>query len=139
MDQLHEWLNGLIKGHGGVIGLFDNTSALHRWLITSPEISSMISKFQTLFLPSSTSNELHHSENDSYRRLFRRQVYAVIDTFRAKGNPFADESDLLYNISTKELVPAERKAILPQLEKIGDKRYSEFVTELLINPGFFLG
>lgn len=44
MDQAHEQQNELIKGVGGVIGLTENP-ALHRWMVSGPEIARIVSEF----------------------------------------------------------------------------------------------
>lgn len=39
-DQIHEQLNAIVKGDGGVIGITENESALRRWMIAGPETCS---------------------------------------------------------------------------------------------------
>lgn len=45
MDQAHRQQNELIKGVGGAIGLTENPSALHRWMVSGPEIARHVSEF----------------------------------------------------------------------------------------------
>ena len=37
IDHAHEQSNAVIKGKGGAVGITDNPSALHRWMIAAPE------------------------------------------------------------------------------------------------------
>ncbi len=36
-DQVHEQLNAMVKGDGGVIGITENKAALTRWMVAGPE------------------------------------------------------------------------------------------------------
>ena len=35
-DQVHEQLNEIVKGDGGIIGITENDAALRRWMIAGP-------------------------------------------------------------------------------------------------------
>ena len=41
-DHVHEQLNAVLKGDGGIIGITENESALKRWLIAGPEMARII-------------------------------------------------------------------------------------------------
>jgi len=46
IDQAHEQNNALIKGDGGAVGLTENPSALHRWMVAGPEVSRVVEEFE---------------------------------------------------------------------------------------------
>ncbi len=47
IDQAHEQNNAIVKGDGGAIGLTENSTALHRWMVSGPEMARLIGEFQT--------------------------------------------------------------------------------------------
>ena len=60
-DQIHEQLNAIVKGDGGVIGITENEGALRRWTIAGPEVSRMLSEINTKHF----SKHDHHNEQIS--------------------------------------------------------------------------
>ncbi len=47
IDQAHEQNNAIVKGDGGAIGLTENSTALHRWMVSDLEMARLIGEFQT--------------------------------------------------------------------------------------------
>ena len=47
IDQAHEQNNAAVKGGGGAVGLTENPVALHRWMVSGPEVARAINEFQT--------------------------------------------------------------------------------------------
>ena len=47
-DQLHDQNNNLIKSNGGATHLLnrDNSAALEKWEVTTPEIAMLLSEFE---------------------------------------------------------------------------------------------
>ncbi len=41
-DQVHEQLNAMVKGDGGVIGITESETALRRWMVAGPETSRIL-------------------------------------------------------------------------------------------------
>ena len=41
-DQVHEQLNAMVKGNGGVIGVTENEAALTRWMVAGPETARLL-------------------------------------------------------------------------------------------------
>ena len=39
-DQVHEQLNAILKGDGGIIGITENEAALTRWAVSGPKTAS---------------------------------------------------------------------------------------------------
>ena len=46
-DQAHEYANAIIKAVDGAIGLTENPSALRRWMVAGPEVSHLVSLYET--------------------------------------------------------------------------------------------
>jgi hypothetical protein len=89
LDQAHEQQNELIKGVGGVIGLTENPSALHRWMVSGPEIARLVSDFECNFQGPVKDNDTHHHEqNTATQTQFLRDVTSLSDAMKGKGQPF---------------------------------------------------
>jgi hypothetical protein len=39
---VHEQLNAMVKGDGGVIGITENESSFRRWMVAGPEIAQLL-------------------------------------------------------------------------------------------------
>ena len=48
IDQAHEHNNAMIKGEGGAVGLTEDESALQRWMVTGPEVSSLVARYEAM-------------------------------------------------------------------------------------------
>ena len=44
-DQVHEQLNALVKGDGGVIGITQKDDTLRRWSVSGPELARVLSEY----------------------------------------------------------------------------------------------
>ena len=62
-DQIHEQLNAVVKGDGGVIGITENESALRCWMIAGPEMARIISEISVKHSPKSKCSH-HESRAD---------------------------------------------------------------------------
>ena len=45
IDQAHKQNNASVKGDGGAVGLTENPAALHRWMVSGPEMACLIKEF----------------------------------------------------------------------------------------------
>ncbi len=63
IDQAHEQNNTIMKGDGGAIGLTENSTALHRWMVSGPEMTRLIGEFQTSDEKKKQSTETCHHKN----------------------------------------------------------------------------
>ena len=44
-DQVHEQLNAMVKGDGGVIGITENDDTLRRWSVAGPETARVLAEY----------------------------------------------------------------------------------------------
>ena len=44
-DQIHEQLNAVVKGYGGIVGITENDDALRRWMVAGPEAARMLLEY----------------------------------------------------------------------------------------------
>src|SRR6218665_2691212 len=63
-DQFHEQNNKMIKSDGRAIGIFDNESALIKWMVAGPDIARIITEFEDVASigSQSTLHESHHED-----------------------------------------------------------------------------
>ena len=66
-DQAHEENNKFVKIDGGATGIFENESALLKWVVAGPMVSDMLKKADVLSGKTSEFNH-HHEENESYNK-----------------------------------------------------------------------
>ena len=43
--QVHEQLNAMVKGDGGVIGITENEAALKHWMVAGPEVVRLLTEY----------------------------------------------------------------------------------------------
>jgi len=68
-NQIHEQLNALVKGDGGIIGITENESALRRWMIAGPDMARIVSIKQFKDPKSS-----HHEQTPNTQSRFVKNV-----------------------------------------------------------------
>ena len=62
LDQAHEQANATIKAEGGAIGLTEDPSALHRWMVAGPEVSCLVSLYEIEAQTNETSEHTVHRD-----------------------------------------------------------------------------
>ncbi|CAB3987554.1 Hypothetical predicted protein [Paramuricea clavata] len=109
IDQVHEQNNALVKGDGGAVGLTENPAALHRWMVSGPEMARLIQEFEISTDKKKTTDLRHHEDTEHAQTAFNRDVCSLVNTIDHFGNPFCEDScDLLVldnrNIAEKAIV-----------------------------------
>ena len=115
IDQAHEQNNALVKGEGGAVGLTENPSALHRWMVSGPEIARIINEFEASMVTEcmeTEHSEKHHEDTRSLQSLFYRDVVSLTRTIEEMGNPFMEETDDLFALDTKQIMSLDALARL---------------------------
>lgn len=128
VDQAHEQLNKIIKGTGGIIGLTQDTVSLVKWSLCGPILSELIEDFKQSIWDENT-DVFHHDEGKKRQLSFAADVRNLIDVIRSKGNPFLDRTEDLVNLDG---VISEDSQSVFELEKVGQKQYSEFVKKVIV-------
>ena len=126
-DQIHEQLNAVLKGDGGIIGITENESALRRWMIAGPETARIISELRV-----KQSKCDHHEQTTSTQNRFASNVQSVIDAFNEMGNPFTETSSDLFAIDTKIIMADQVVQSIKEAEGLGRKQYEAFVDERMV-------
>ena len=130
VDQAHEQNNAKVKGDGGAIGLTENPTALHRWMVAGPEMVRLLEEFESS--KKSASYNLHHEQTKHAQQSFFNDVKQLSDTIEKMGNPFADFSPDLVVLDTRDIMdPLVSDTVRRKLETLGEEQYQTFVNERL--------
>ena len=127
-DQNHEKINAKIKRVGGAMGLTENETALQRWLICGPEISRLLDEFESINEGVNHMRE-HHDFSDSVQSIFHEEVKSLLSALEDVGNPSDDDSNDLFDLETKIVVPETIAQNLYKLENVGEKQFRDFIEQ----------
>ena len=127
-DQNHEQKNAKIKGVDGAIGLTENETALQSWLICGLEIFWLLDEFERINEGVNHVRE-HHGFCDSVQSVFHKEVKSLLSALKDVGNPFDDNSNDLFDLETKIVVPETIAQNLYKLENVGEKQFRDFIEQ----------
>ena len=91
IDQAHEQNNKLVKGSGGAVGLTDNLSTFHRWMVAGPKQARILTEFENQLLESKEHSYQQHEHSYSNQQLFKTQVKSLSEVISCMGNQFLDD------------------------------------------------
>ena len=126
-------MNACIKGDGGVVGLTDDPNGLQRWLIAGLEVARAIGEFQDAMEPVHKDNteepleSKHHEENESWQKLFVKDVRSLTSSIEELGNPFEEDSKDTRQIADISVMETVRLAY-----KVGNDQFDLLVKERLM-------
>ena len=106
-DQAHEQNNACVKGDGGDVGLTENPSALHRWMVSGPEMARVISEFEASTERRETDSR-HHEENRHVQKSFEEDVRDLTASVRDLANPFKETNSDLLVLDSRDLAESRR-------------------------------
>lgn len=128
-DQVHEQLNAMVKGDGGVIGITENEAALLRWMVDGPETARLLNEYNEKHSRIKNENGRHHEQIPSIQKNFLAHVKNVIEVIDGLGNPFSDTSIDLYTLDNKIIMPDNVIDAIRTAEDIGQTQYHKFANE----------
>ena len=86
-DQVHEQLNALVKGNGGIIGITENENALEHWVVGGPQLAQIVSEYESHNVMKKD-NEQHHEQIPRVQKAFLSQVKDLVPCGGKTWNPF---------------------------------------------------
>lgn len=132
-DHSLEWLNGIGKKAGGIIGITKTKSALSRWALSYNMRACVASQTREMF-------DLHIDDdltpNEATSSRMKRDnsdetcILEVLKTFRAFET--AETCGQLVNIATKDVATSDIQDSLLNAEKLGKQQLREFVSQRLV-------
>ena len=126
-DQVHEQLNAVVKGDGGIIGITENDAALRRWMIAGPETARVLIEYNDYQPINKNDTARHHEQIPSVQKMFLSHVKNVTEVMEELGNPFADASTDLYSLETKQIMSKRVVEAVRSAEDMGIMQYQKFV------------
>ena len=133
IDQAHEQNNALVKGDGGAVGLTANPAALHRWMVSGPEMARLIKVFQVSTEKIQSVDFRHHEQKKSKQLAFAQDVKLLTETIEEMGNPFTEDSSDLLVLDSRNIADVAVSDTLQKIEKLGSEQYEKFIEERLLS------
>ena len=139
-DHSLEWLNGVGKKSGGIIGITKTNSALTRWTLSynhrtriSMQTYEMMNVgVDTEFIPNEATSSRIKRDNSDEEHLLRILLRFKVFTEESTGLP-----NKLLNCATKDVATSEIEESLLNAEKLGQRKLESFVEERLVSSADF--
>ena len=132
-DHSLEWLNGIGKKAGGIVGITKTKTALSRWTLSYNMRSCVASQTREMF-NLHMDDDLTPTEATPGRmkrdNLDENRIMEVLIRFKAfeTGQPAGQ----LVNIATKDVATLDIQESLINAEKLGQQQLSDFVSQRLV-------
>ena len=85
------------------MGLTENPSALHRWMVAGPEIARLLTNFEENEIDIRRTLELrHYEQTESAQNKFIEEVTNLTEVIRNYGNTFLEESKELLVLDSRD-------------------------------------
>ena len=125
LDQVHEQLNAMVKGDGGVIGITQNDETLRRWSVAGPETARLLFEYNNKQNEKIDVGNKHHEQIPSVQKKFINNVESLCYEFENAGNPFSETSNDLYALDTKNIMSDIVKNSVESAENIGKTQFNK--------------
>ena len=121
IDQCHEQNNANMKeSAGGAIGLMTNPGTLRRWMVAGPEVSRMVTEFESLQAHSHINDNRHHEQHKGVQATFLKEVKSLVAVIDEMENPFMEESDDLLVLDTRDFLDTCVGETVRKAETLGE-------------------
>ena len=127
IDQAHEKNNAVIKGEAVAIGLTQDESAFRRWMVAGPEVSLLVSNYDTVSGKKDVcARRKHHEETGSEQRTFLNKVTSLCTAIEEMGNPFEEESAGHLTLDTKDIADPTKAELVKTHHTRGKEQIESF-------------
>jgi hypothetical protein len=106
-DQSQEWLNGLSKKGGGIIGITKTTSALSMWALSYYLQSHLALETRFSFGLGSGDDSIHQETTKGRRKINLRDEDSLLSVLQRFNVFSGDAPQTLQNIANKDLATQE--------------------------------
>ncbi len=128
-DTALEHVNRSMKVTGGLIGITQNPSARAKFFLIAPELARLAGEAKEMAGMNSKTQTKHHNLAAFVLQREDRAIDQLLTTLQNFGNPFEEESNDLYNMVAKVVMPEAVKSDLCRQSEIGRTLYETFVKE----------
>ena len=126
-DHGLEQINRAMKVSGGLVGITLNPSAHTKFFLISPELARLTEEAQEM---AGANTRIHHHDlSTAILERHERNIEKLTSTLRSFTNPFAEDSEDLFNLVTKAVMPDKVQDDLCRQSEIGRMMFDIFVAE----------
>lgn len=122
-----------MKGDGGAVGLTENSKALHRWMVSGPEMARLVEEFNSTKTGRWEKDQRHHEAQKHSQMAFAKDIKSLTRVMQDLGNPFSEKGSDLLVLDSRDIVHTAVGDTLLTIEQIGIEQYELYVSERLIN------
>ena len=133
IDHAHEQNNASVKGDSGGMSLTENPAALRRWMVTGPEMARLIGEFEVSTMKKKKTDFRHHEQTKHAQMTFGRDITSLTAVIEEMGNPFAENSNDLHVLDSRDLADPAVIDTLHQIKSLGQEQYDTYINERLVN------
>ena len=129
-DHALQQINRSMKVSGGLVGITLNPNARTKFFLIAPELARLAEEAKEM-AGTSTANQSTHHHSLSASRLSHKEknIEKLSNTMESFTNPFKQESNKLFNLVTKVVVPEKVQKDLVGQNEIGQKLFDTFVRD----------
>ena len=133
VDHAIEQENRAVKVLGGIKGIANNQKALDEYFLTVSEMGNIIEDFCEVFnIHSETPKRTQHYQlTGSKNQRINDNVKKMSEVFASHEVNF-ENSDVLYNVLTKKVLPDNLAKEFLEIEKEGQCLYEQFIEERIV-------
>ena len=127
-DNALEHVNRSMNVSGGSIGITLNPNARTKYFLIAPELARLAEQAKAMAGTSSKKGK-HHDAITSVRTRQEKNIGQLVDCINRFTNPFSQESEDLFNLLTKVVMPEKVKKDLCQQFVIENRMLCRFVED----------
>jgi len=135
-DHSLEWLNGVGKKSGGIVGITKTNTALARWTLSYNQRASVSNQtyemmnvgLDTEWTPNEATPARMSRDNKD-----EGSICNVLRRFKVMADETADRPDALLNIATRDVATADVDESLLNAEQLGQNQLETFVKERMVD------
>lgn len=128
-DNALEHVNRSMKVSGGLVGITLNPNALAKYFLIAPELARLADQAKQMTGASYTSSMRHHNFTTAVRSRQEKNIEQLASCIMRFTNPFLEESNDLFNLVTKVVLPENVKEDLSKQSSIGSELFDKFVKD----------
>ena len=129
-DHALEQINRSMKVSGGLVGITLNPNARTKFFLIAPELARLAEDAKEMAgtTPAKEGTH-HHTLSASVISREEKNIEKLVATMENFTNPFIEQSNDLFNLVTKVVMPSKVKEDLLEQSEIGQKLFETFVKD----------
>lgn len=122
----------MVKGDREQVRLTENAAVFEKWMTAGPEMARLVDKFEQTLQPTNNNDLRHHQQPAAHHKRHKEDLSSLKRKLSYLGNPFAEESEELLCLSTKDVANTEVVNKVMHAKETGKAQYFQFVNERLL-------